>query len=162
MNCFYTLFSKLIIIILVLCVLIFSKNKIQSIISISCPIELPLIVAFCVLFLFLLTSSYDFFVTYLAIEGLSLTLYALAAMLSQSIISIEASFKYFALGAISSGILLFGISILFGLIGCLDFLEIQLFLGGIYTTNYFFEIKISLVLILFGFFFKISAFPCHI
>ena len=161
-NCFYTLFSKLVIIILVLCVLIFSKFKIQNATSMSCSIELPLIIAFCVLFLFLLTSAYDFFVTYLAIEGLSLTLYSMAAILSQSIISVEASFKYFSLGAISSGILLFGISIIFGLIGCLDFLEIQLFLGGVYSTIYFFEIKISLILILFGFFFKISAFPCHV
>lgn len=161
-NCFYTLFSKVVIIILVLCVLLFSKYKIQNLFSTFCLIEFPLIIAFCVLFLFLLTSSYDFFVSYLAIEGLSLTLYALAVMVSQSIISVEASFKYFSLGAISSGILLFGISILFGLIGSLDFLETQLFLGGLYSTIYFFEIKISLVFIMFGFFFKIAVFPCHI
>lgn len=142
--------------------LIFSKYKVQNLFTMACSTELPLIIGFSVLFLFLLTSSFDFFVTYLAIEGLSLTLYSLAAMLSQSIISIEASIKYFSLGAISSGILLFGISILFGLIGSLDFLEIQLFLGGAYSTIYFFEIKIALVFILFGFFFKISAFPCHI
>jgi len=112
--------------------------------------------------MFLLLSSYDFFGAYLSIEGLSLTLYVLATLLHQGIISIEASIKYFSLGAIASGSLLLGIVILFGIVGSLDFLEIQNFLGGEIVLNYIFEIKISLVFILFAFFFKVSAFPCHI
>jgi len=112
--------------------------------------------------MFILLSSYDFFGVYLAIEGLSLTLYVLSALLHQGIISIEAGIKYFSLGAIASGSLLLGISILFGLIGSLDFLEIQNFLGSQNLLNYIFETKISLTLIFFSFFFKISAFPCHV
>jgi len=114
------------------------------------------------LFLFLLTSTYDFFGIYLTLEGLSLTLYALASMTHQGIVSIEAAIKYFSLGAISSGIFLFGISLLFGLIGSLDFLEIQLFLSNSLFLNNILEVKISLLCILFGFFFKLSAFPCHV
>jgi len=110
----------------------------------------------------LLSSSYDFFGIYLAMEGLSLTLYALASMTHQGIVSIESAIKYFSLGAISSGIFLFGISILFGLVGSLDFLEIQIFLGNSHFLESMFEIKLAFILILFGFFFKISAFPCHI
>jgi len=130
--------------------------------NLNCVIEFPLIIAFSILFLFLLTSTYDFFGIYLTLEGLSLTLYALASMTHQGIVSIEAAIKYFSLGAISSGIFLFGISLLFGLIGSLDFLEIQLFLSNSLFLNNILEVKISLLCILFGFFFKLSAFPCHV
>jgi NADH-quinone oxidoreductase subunit N len=95
-------------------------------------------------------------------EGLSLTLYVLASMTHQGIVSIEAAIKYFSLGAISSGIFLFGISILFGIIGALDFLEIQLFLSNSNFLENILEVKFALLFILFGFFFKLSAFPCHI
>lgn len=114
------------------------------------------------LFLFLLSSSYDFFGIYLAMEGLSLTLYVLASMTHKGVVSIEASIKYFSLGAISSGIFLFGISIIFGIVGVLDFLEIQLFLSNSHFLENILEIKLGLLFILFGFFFKLSAFPCHI
>jgi NADH-quinone oxidoreductase subunit N len=112
--------------------------------------------------MFLLLSSYDFISTYLTLEGLSLTLYALAILLNQGIISIESAIKYFALGAISSGNLILGISILFGFVGSTDFLEVQVFLAGPHSIYYNSEISVSLLLILFAFFFKISAFPCHI
>ena len=145
------------IVFLTLLVLALSKLKIKNLLSLNCIIEFPVIIAFSVLFLFLLSSSYDFFGIYLAMEGLSLTLYVLASITHQGIVSIEASIKYFALGAISSGIFLFGVSLFFGLVGSLDFLEIQIFL-----SNSHFLIKIALLCILFGFFFKVSAFPCHI
>lgn len=161
-NCFYTIWSKLIIIFLTILVLIISKNKLKNSEHLTCIIEFPLILSFSLLFMFLLTSSYDFFGMYLAIEGLSLTLYVLGGMLYKSIISIEAVIKYFSLGALSTGFLLLGISIFFGIIGSLDFLEIQIFLGSFKFIVYFLEIKIGLLLLLIGFFFKISAFPFHI
>ncbi len=161
-DCFYILFSKVLIVFLTLLVLGFSKLKIKNLLSLNCIVEFPVIIAFSILFLFLLSSSYDFFGIYLAMEGLSLTLYVLASMTHQGIVSIEASIKYFSLGAISSGIFLFGISILFGLVGSLDFLEIQIFLSNSQFLNSILEIKIALLCILFGFFFKVSAFPCHI
>jgi NADH-quinone oxidoreductase subunit N len=124
--------------------------------------ELPIVIGFSVLFMFLLTSTYDFFGVYLALEGLSLTLYVLAGILNQSVISIESAVKYFSLGAISSGVLLFGISYLFGLVGSLDFLEVQLFLStSIQSFSLLLELKVSVLCILLGLFFKLSAFPCH-
>jgi NADH-quinone oxidoreductase subunit N len=109
-----------------------------------------------------LTSSYDFFGLYLSIEGLSLTLYVLSALISKGVVSIEATVKYFSLGAMSTGILLLGISILYALVGSLDFLTIQLFLGSVKSYYHFLEIKFSIILILVSFFFKLSMFPCHI
>ena len=147
---------------LTIIILVISNNKIKQFSEFRYFIELPLIISFSVLFMFLLLSSYDFFGAYLAIEGLSLTLYVLAAVLHQGVISVEASIKYFSLGAIASGSLLLGIVILFGIVGSLDFLEIQNFLGNENVLNYLFEIKISLVLLFFSFFFKVSAFPCHV
>lgn len=163
LNCFYTLFSKFFIVLLVIVILWISKNKLKNLNQLTCLLEFPVVVGFSVLFMFLLTSSYDFFGVYMSIEGLSLTLYVMAAMLYNGIVSVESAIKYFSLGAISSGILLFGVSILFGLVGSLDFLEVYLFLGNksLYEPNIL-ELKFSLLCILFGFFFKLSAFPCHI
>jgi NADH-quinone oxidoreductase subunit N len=162
LNSYYILFSKLLILILTITVLFISNYKIQQFCRLNYFIEFPLVIGFSVLFMFLLSSSYDFFGTYLTIEGLSLTLYVLATLLHQGIISIESAIKYFSLGAIASGSLLLGIVILFGLVGSLDFLEIQNFLGNNNVLMYFFEVKISLILIFFSFFFKNSAFPCQI
>ena len=161
-NCFYTVFSKLIITILTILVFWISKNKLRNSLNLVCIIEFPLIISFSLLFMFLLSSSYDFFGVYLSIEGLSLTLYVLAGILYKNILSIESTIKYFSLGAISSGFLLLGISIIFGIVGSLDFLEIQIFLGSYQLISHFFEIKIGFLFLLIGFLFKISAFPFHI
>lgn len=112
--------------------------------------------------MFLLLSSYDFIATYLTVEGLSLTLYVLAILLNQGIVSVESAIKYFSLGAISSGCLILGVSILFGLIGSVDFLAVKTFLGSQNSLYYNLEVTVSILLILFAFFFKISAFPCHV
>ena len=128
-NCWYTKVSKICILLLTIGVFYASKNKLVLNAKLH-TIEFPLILGFSVFFLFVLTSTYDFFGLYLALEGLSLTLYVLAAILNCSIVSIEAAIKYFSLGAVASGGFLFGVSILFGLVGSLDFLEVQLFLGS--------------------------------
>jgi len=151
----------LIILILAIILLLISTSKIKNQTKLSCFEEFPLMISFSLLFMFLLTSCYDLFSVYLSLEGLSLSLYVLAALFREGIISIESAIKYFSLGAISTSILLFGISIIFCLIGALDFLEIQLFLGSSNFLIHFLQIKIALLFILFGFFFKISAFPCH-
>jgi len=124
------LIAKFIILFLTLIVLYISKNKFVKFVKLTCILEFPIVIGFSVLFLLLITSSYNFFCAYLAIEGLSLTLYVLASMLYYGIVSLEASIKYFSLGAISSGIFLLGISVLFSCIGALDFLEVQIFLGS--------------------------------
>jgi len=161
-NSFYTLFSKMLITSLTILILFISKDKFIKVNKLNCMIEFPLILLFSILFLFLLTSSYDFFGVYLSLEGLSLTLYVLAGMLHQGVVSVEGAIKYFSLGAISTGILLFGVSCLFCCVGGLDFLELQVFLGSNLFLKSFFEVKLSLLFITFGFLFKISAFPCHI
>lgn len=162
LNSYYTLFSKFIIIFLTILLFNLIYYQLNKFILKAYFVEFLLIISFSLLFMVLLSSSYDFFFLYLTIEGLSLTLYVLSSLIHTGIISLESAIKYFSLGALASGTLLLGIVILFGIIGSLDFLEIKNFLGSYYLLFYFFEIKISLLLIFFSFFFKISAFPCHV
>jgi NADH-quinone oxidoreductase subunit N len=158
-NCWYTKVSKVVILVLTVATLYVSKTRMVLNSKLTAS-EFPLVIGFSIFFLFVLTSTYDFFGVYLALEGLSLTLYVLAAILNYSVISVEAAIKYFSLGAVASGILLYGVSLLFGIVGSLDFLSVQLFLGS-QDFNSLWEVRFSLILILFGFFFKLSAFPCH-
>jgi NADH-quinone oxidoreductase subunit N len=118
------------IISLTIVILFIAKNKLLLGNDLKCMVELPIVIGFAVLFMLFLTSTYDFFGVYLSLEGLSLTLYVLSGMLNKSVVSIESAIKYFALGSIASGILLFGASYLFGIVGSLDFLEVQLFLSN--------------------------------
>lgn len=138
-------------------------NKVKKLMFFYSSVDFPMLIGFAVFFLLLLNSSYDFFGVYLSLEGLSLTLYVLAISLIQSTVSIEATTKYFSLGALSTGILLWGLSILYNQIGCLDFLEIQLFLvNSIKIFDELAEIKFAFSLLLVSFFFKAGSFPMHI
>lgn len=68
--------------------------------------------------LFLLYSN-DFIVLYLGLELQSLCLYVLASIKRNKLLSMEAGLKYFAIGSLSSGLLVFGISLIYGLFGLL-------------------------------------------
>jgi NADH:ubiquinone oxidoreductase subunit 2 (subunit N) len=97
---------------------------------------------------------------YVAIEGLSILLYIIAMFpFKQS--SIESSIKYYALGALSSGILLFGISLMYGSTGAFDFFNIKTyFIYKNFPAGLSFNFLMCLSFI-FSFLFKLSAFPCH-
>jgi NADH-quinone oxidoreductase subunit N len=100
---------------------------------------------------------------FLAIEGLSASLYALCAMMHLSITSSESAVKYFSLGAIASGLLLYGIVCLYGLVGDIDFDQLQYYFSNPYIIGENSQIlQISLTFIIFGFLFKIAAFPGHV
>jgi len=79
--------------------------------------EYPILILIATLGMMLLVSSKDLIVLYLAIEIISLTSYILATIKRNGQYSTEAGIKYFLLGAVSSGILLFGSSIIYGLTG---------------------------------------------
>lgn len=93
-------------------------------------VEYFFLVGFFCLSAFLLVSSNDLMVFYLAIELQSLILYTLAALKRYNVFSTESGLKYFVLGAFSSGLLLFGISLFYGFYGTLNFFDAKfLFLG---------------------------------
>ena len=150
---YYTQLSKVYIILLTTILLVITRFRLKE-----NNVEFIVVINFSLFFLLILSSVYDFFVFYLVLEGLSLTLYVLAGMSNKSIVSVESSIKYFSLGAFSSGLLLLGICFLYGLVGTLNFLDIQLFFVSI---DNLFESKVTIVLIVFGLLFKLGAFPCN-
>lgn len=121
-----------------------------------------------------LIASYDFFTMYLAIELLSLPLYGLAAIKTRSLLSSEAGLKYFILGAFSSGVFLFGVSLIYLATGSLNFVEIGQLFAGVNTdwfssSSTLWESEISftaayfvgMIFVMVGLLFKLAAAPFH-
>jgi NADH-quinone oxidoreductase subunit N len=96
--------------------------------------EYIVLILFAILGMLFLVSSQDLITFYLAIEMQRLSLYALAAFKRDSAFSTEAGLKYFILGALSSGLLLLGASLLYGFTGTTNFSEMATFFAGIDST----------------------------
>src|SRR3954453_2267969 len=104
----------------------------------------------------ILISAADLIAMYLGLELMSLALYVLAAFNRDSVRASEAGLKYFVLGALSSGMLLYGASLIYGFTGTVNFAGIAQAAGqgGVGLT-------FGLVFLFAGFCFKISAVPFH-
>jgi len=125
--------------------------------------EYIILMSLSILGMLLLTSSYNLISMYLSIELQSLCLYVLAAFKKRSAFSTEAGLKYFILGALSSGLLLFGSSLIYGFTGTTSFEEISRVCTGLSTQG---DIQYSGLLIGLGFvaagiLFKMAAVPFH-
>ncbi len=121
---------------------------------------------FAVTGMMIMSSANDLLILYLGIELLSLSLYTIIGFNKKSIFSSEAAVKYYVLGAISSGFLLFGISLIYGLTGTLALTEIFDFIKNIQTDSasldlYNVGLIFSLTFILVSLAFKFGAAPFH-
>jgi len=163
-----TTFSQSVILVSSIACLILSQDYIKNYRLNS--YEYYLLVLFAILGLMLLTSSYDLISAYLAIEMQSLSFYALAAFKRKSAFSTEAGLKYFILGAFSSGLILFGSSLIYGFTGVtnLGYLfclmnDINTGVNGITFEPYYYNtaIVIANVFIAVGLLFKLAAAPFH-
>lgn len=112
-----------------------------------------------------IVSSYDLITMYLAIELQSLCFYVVTNLKFYSNFSIEAGLKYFILGALSSGILLFGCSLLYGSTGLTNFLDLKTLFYyynmSTYNLYYYTCSLIGLIFIYCGILFKIGVVPFH-
>ena len=159
-NDFYTIdllaaYGKSAMCLLMIIVLIYSRAFIQQ-------HQLPAgeyyaLTLFSLMGMFLITSATNLLIVYLGLELLSLSLYAMVAMNRDESSSSEAAIKYFVLGAIASGFLLYGISLLYGLTATLDLHTLAERLPsvvglGLYT---------AIVFIVIGIAFKFGAVPFH-
>ncbi len=106
----------------------------------------------------IMISSRDFVMLYLGLELQSLSIYILTAIRRDSVRATEAGLKYFVLGALSSGLLLYGISLVCGFTGTTEFLTVAATIQG-HTLSA--GLVFGLVFILAGFAFKLSAVPFH-
>ena len=109
--------------------------------------------------MFFMVSANDLILIYLSLELLSLSSYVLAGFVKTSVRNSEASLKYIIYGSASSGIMLFGISILYGITGSTNLTEIHSLLQSPSATQLTF--LISILMIFAGIGFKISIVPFH-
>ncbi|MDH5722428.1 MAG: NADH-quinone oxidoreductase subunit NuoN [Alphaproteobacteria bacterium] len=121
--------------------------------------EYPVIMIFAGIGMMLMVSATNMLSLYMALELQSLSLYVLAAFYRNSLKSAEAASKYFILGALSSGMLLFGISLIYGYSGSIDFATIKTSISGLEQIPPGFIV--GMVFLLAGLAFKISAVPFH-
>tara|TARA_B100000214_G_C23961734_1_gene625615 strand:- start:129 stop:1577 length:1449 start_codon:yes stop_codon:yes gene_type:complete len=110
--------------------------------------------------LFLMVSSIDLIMVYLSIEIVSIMSFVLAGYMKKNTKSNEAALKYVVYGAFSSGIMLFGLSYIYGLTGSTNFFQIQQMLVSSSEVSKP-TIIISIIMILAGFGYKVSAVPFH-
>jgi len=146
--------KSLILIGTILTLIISSKS--QKIDGFNRP-EYPVLILFSVIGMLLMASSTNLISLYMALELQSLPLYVIAAINRDNLKSSEAGLKYFILGALSSGLLLFGMSLVYGAVGDTSFSSISLISSQGMTSL----LLIGLVFMLSGLAFKISLVPFH-
>jgi NADH-quinone oxidoreductase subunit N len=121
--------------------------------------EYPILILFAVLGMMVMASSRDLMLLYIGIELQSLSLYVLAAYNRDSTRASEAGLKYFVLGALSSGMLLYGASMIYGFAGSTGFSEIAA--AASQDNAQRIGLVFGLVFLLSGLAFKVSAAPFH-
>src|SRR5574341_1370853 len=107
----------------------------------------------------LMASAGDLITLYLGLELMALSVYILAAIMRRDNRSNEAAIKYLVLGAFSSGIMLYGMSLLYGLSGTTNLAGILAFLRGADVTNPVLFLAMVMLVVSFGF--KVAAAPFH-
>ncbi len=133
--------------------------------------EFPILVQFAVIGMLLMISASDMLAVYVGMELMSLSLYVLAAFRRDDVRSSEAGLKYFILGSLASGMMLFGISLVYGFSGTIGFRELSEMAslmmtsvpedGAAQLSLVSHGLIIGLVLVIVGFCFKVSAVPFH-
>ena len=148
-------YLKILILLSTLFLLMFTNDyiKIQKLDK----FEYPILILSAVIGMFLMVSSNDLIGLYLGIELQSLSLYVLASIDRGSEKSTEAGVKYFVLGALSSGLFLYGCSLLYGFSGSTNYYEIS----EVFKQDTSIPILFGIIFIIIGLAFKISAVPFH-
>lgn len=115
---------------------------------------------FAVIGMMVMASAYTFLTIYLGLELLSLSLYAMVALQKDSRLAVEASMKYFVMGAMASGLLLYGISMVYGMTGSINIMDISHVLQQT-SPHQEAALLLGLIFILSGLIFKFGGVPFH-
>lgn len=149
-------FAKVVILISAACVLIMSEGHMKK--RDLLRFEYPILIALSVVGMMMMVSAGDLIALYMGLELQSLALYVIASFRRDSVKSTEAGLKYFVLGALSSGLLLYGASLVYGYSGTTLF-------SGIITTAQAGDMSLGMlfgiVFVISGIAFKVSAVPFH-
>ncbi|MBL4789231.1 MAG: NADH-quinone oxidoreductase subunit NuoN [Kordiimonadaceae bacterium] len=121
--------------------------------------EFPVLVLLATLGMFVMISANNLMSLYIGLELQSLSLYVLASMNRDRTRSSEAGLKYFVLGALSSGMLLYGVSLIYGFAGTTDFDLLEKTLRGAEGPHI--GVVVGMVFLMVGLAFKVSAVPFH-
>jgi NADH-quinone oxidoreductase subunit N len=120
--------------------------------------EYPVLILFSILGMMLMLSANSLLMMYVALELQALPLYILAAWRRDYIKSTEAGLKYFVLGALSSGIMLLGMSYIYGVVGSLEFASIEQFITQSSVSP---MLMVGMAFVMAGMAFKLAAAPFH-
>ncbi|NND41966.1 MAG: NADH-quinone oxidoreductase subunit NuoN, partial [Silicimonas sp.] len=148
-------FAKVVILISAAAILVMSEEYMAK--RDLLRFEYPLLVALAVVGMMVMVSAGDLIALYMGLELQSLSLYVVAALRRDSVKSTEAGLKYFVLGALSSGLLLYGASLVYGFAGTTQFAGIIAAAQGETPLGLLF----GLSFIAAGLAFKVSAAPFH-
>ena len=149
----FSSFIKSIIFITAFFVMLCSYNYVK--IGNFLKIEYPILILCSLLGMMVMISSNDLIVFYIGLELQSLALYVLASFDRDNILSSESGLKYFVLSALSSGLLLYGCSLIYGFSNSTNFDEIS------QNFNFEYGVIFGMVFVIVGLAFKISAVPFH-
>ncbi len=121
--------------------------------------EFPILMLLAAVGMMLMVSATSLMTLYLGLELMSLSVYVLAAFARDERRSAEAGLKYFVLGALASGLLLYGVSLVYGFSGSMSFAEIGRAMADPKTASP--GLTVGIVFIVAGLAFKVSAVPFH-
>lgn len=121
--------------------------------------EFPVLMLFSTVGMMLMASATSLMTMYMGVELMSLSIYILAAFARDELRSSEAGLKYFVLGALASGLMLYGVSLVYGFSGSMDFAQLAHALSD--PTSASPGLIVGVVFIVAGLAFKVSAVPFH-
>ncbi|NOZ78132.1 MAG: NADH-quinone oxidoreductase subunit N [Acidobacteria bacterium] len=124
------------------------------------PGEFDALILFATLGMMIMASGANLVSLYVGLELMALSQYVLVGYFKLELKSNEGAVKYFVLGALSSGILVYGISLIYGALGTLDLGEIRAALTVTHTANW--TLNLGIILVGFGMLFKVAAVPFHV
>ena len=152
----FSRFFKILILLSGAIVLAMSKDYLQR--SRLINFEFSSLICLSMVGMMIMVSATNLMAVYLGLELQSLALYVIAAFRRDSLKSTEAGLKYFVLGALSSGLFLYGASLVYGFTGTTSFTEISKFISQNELSS---GILFGMIFILAGMAFKVSAVPFH-
>lgn len=152
----FAVFMKILILIGSVLALVMSEGYVQR--EKMDRFEFPILITFATLGMLMMVSANDLLSLYIGLELQSLSLYVVASFQRDSVRSTESGLKYFVLGALSSGMLLYGCSLIYGFSGTTQFDVLAQVLSGEDTSK---GVIVGIVFLIAALAFKVSAVPFH-